>query len=91
MLLNQEQNIPRTQKIISNFLIQNSLHSEKKFKIRNETITTYDGLYPSFEIIYENVSNIWVIEQRKYLIELIEKYTGLKHNSNFWLGVSYEE
>ena len=79
------------QKILLGYLNQNHVHGEFKVKeIRNETVSTYDGQYPSFEIIYEGIQPQINIAQLE-LTSGIEKYTGLKKNKDYWIGISWEE
>jgi hypothetical protein len=83
--------IPQVEKIISRYLEQSHIHNGFKVKIiKNETISTYDGLYPSFEIIYEG-KQPKITFSSAVLAQEIEKYTGLKHNKHYWLGISWEE
>lgn len=86
---NKPKNIPQIEKVVLSFLRQENLHPKKVLEIKNETIETYDGLYPSFEIIYEGGHTTWIYEHKKNLINSLENYTGLKHNTDFWLGVSF--
>lgn len=80
----------RVEKIIGRYLSMNHIHCGSKVKeIKNETISTYDGLYPSFEIIYEGKQPIYNITQLE-ITQGIEKYTGLKKNKDYWIGVSWE-
>ena len=85
-----QKDIKRVEKIISGFLSQQHVHSGHKIlEIKNETISTYDGTYPAFEIIYEGKKSNK--DRTPYLLSLeIEKYTGLKRNTDFWIGVSWE-
>lgn len=81
----------RIKDIIENYLEMKHVHGEFKIKeIRNETVSTYDGLYPSFEIIYEGKQPQINIAQLEITQE-IEKYTGLKKNKDYWIGISWEE
>ena len=78
------------EKIISEYLNRSHGHTGFKVKeIKNETISTYDGLYPSFEIIYEGKQPQVNIAQLE-ITQGIEKYTGLKKNKDYWIGVSWE-
>jgi hypothetical protein len=78
------------EKIISEYLNRSHVHTGFKVKeIKNETISTYDGLYPSFEIIYEGKQPQVNIAQLE-ITQGIEKYTGLKKNKDYWIGVSWE-
>jgi hypothetical protein len=79
------------EKTILEYLSHNHVHGEYKVKeIKNETISTYDGLYPSFEIIYEGKQPLVQIAQLQ-ITEGIEKYTGLKKNKDYWIGISWEQ
>lgn len=83
--------IPQVEKVISRYLEQSSVHSGFKVKkIQNETVSTYDGTYPSFEIIYEGTQPKFNIAQLE-LTQGIEKYTGLKNNKDYWIGITWEE
>lgn len=84
-------NVSTVEKVILEYLKHNHVHTGFKVKeIKNETISTYDGQYPSFEIIYEG-------KQPKHhmspleITSGIEKYTGLKRNKDYWIGISWEE
>ena len=59
--------------------------------IVNETISTYDGTYPSYEIIYESLENKTASEIQKNITKDIENYLGLKHGSDYWLGITLEK
>jgi hypothetical protein len=79
------------EKIISEYLSRDNVHGEFKVKeIKNETVSTYDGLYPSFEIIYEGKQPLYNITQLEITLG-IEKYTNLKKNKDYWIGISWEE
>lgn len=82
--------VNKVRKIILNFLEIRHIHKNHELiNIIDETVITYDGTYPSIEIIYESSGdNLWVRTQRHEIIKSIEQYTGLKHNIDFWLGVS---
>lgn len=84
--------IQKVKSIISTYLEQEHVHDGfKLIEIVYETISTYDGTYPSIKLIYESSgNNLWLIGLRRQLISGIEKYTGLKHNTDFWLGVSHD-
>ena len=83
--------VSRVNKIILNYLSHEHIHNGYKVKeIKNETISTYDGLYPSFEIIYEG-SGPKIVNMTSEIIHGIEKYTGLKSNRDFWVGISCNE
>ena len=67
-----------TERIILEYLSHSHVHTDFKVKeIKNETVSTYDGLYPSFEIIYEGKQPEYNIIQLE-ITQGIEKYTGLK-------------
>jgi hypothetical protein len=79
------------EKIILEYLQRSHVHTGFKVKkIKNETISTYDGLYPSFEIIYEGKRPQYEIAQLE-ITQGIEKYTTLKSNKDYWIGISWEE
>jgi hypothetical protein len=80
----------KIERIIQGYLTMNHVHTGFKVKeIKNETISTYDGLYPSFEIIYEGKRPQINIAQLE-ITQGIEKYTGLQKNKHYWIGVSWE-
>jgi len=84
-------NILHVEKIILEYLNRGHVHTGFKVKeIKNETVSTYDGLYPSFEIIYEGKQPQYSIVQLE-ITEGIEKYTTLKNNKDYWIGISWEE
>ena len=84
--------IPQVERIISKYLEQPHIHHGFKVKkIQNETISTYDGLFPSFEIIYEGKDPIPSPMSAYEMGREIEKYTGLKYKTHYWLGFSWEE
>jgi hypothetical protein len=73
------------------YLSHSHVHTGFKVKeIKNETVSTYDGLYPSFEIIYEGKQPLVNIAQLE-ITQGIEKYTGLKKNKDYWIGISWEK
>lgn len=78
----------KVEKIISKFLEQNCVHEGFIVKeIKNETISTYDGVYPSFEIIYESFDK----NSHEFINNLttqIERFTGLKHKKDYWLWIN---
>jgi hypothetical protein len=79
------------EKIILDYLSHSRVHTGFKVKeIKNETVSTYDGLYPSFEIIYEGKQPEYNIVQLE-ITQGIEKYTGLKKNKDYWIGISWEQ
>ena len=79
------------EKIILDYLSYSQVHTGFKVKeIKNETVSTYDGLYPSFEIIYEGKQPEYNIVQLE-ITKGIEKYTGLKKNKDYWIGISWEQ
>jgi hypothetical protein len=81
----------RIERIIRHYLTMSHVHTGFKVKeIKNETISTYDGLYPSFEIIYEGKQPQVNITQLEITLG-IDKYTGLKKNKDYWIGISWEE
>ena len=82
--------VDEVRKIIHSILELDHIHANHKvLEIIDETRTTYDGTYPSFEIIYESSDNdLWLRSLRGEIIQNIEKYTGLRHNTDFWFGVS---
>jgi len=80
-----------TERIILEYLSHGHVHTDFKVKeIKNETVSTYDGLYPSFEIIYEGKQPEYNIIQLE-ITQGIEKYTGLKKNKDYWIGISWEQ
>jgi hypothetical protein len=81
----------KIESLIQNYLSMNHIHCGSKVKqIKNETVSTYDGLYPSFEIIYEGKRPKYDITQLE-ITQGIEKYTTLKNNKDYWIGISWEE
>jgi hypothetical protein len=81
----------KIESLIQNYLSMSHIHCGSKVKqIKNETISTYDGLYPSFEIIYEGKRPKYDITQLE-ITQGIEKYTTLKNNKDYWIGISWEE
>ena len=82
--------INKVKKIILSYLEEDHVHDGfKLIEIVDETISTYDGIYPSIELVYESSgNNLWLRGLRGELISGIEKYTGLRHNTDFWLGIS---
>lgn len=79
------------ERVILEYLSHDHVHTGFKVKeIKNETISTYDGQYPSFEIIYEGKQPKYNLTQHELTSE-IEKYTGLKKNKDYWIGISWEE
>ena len=83
--------ISSVEKILSEYLSQHHVHGGFKVKeIKNETVSTYDGQYPSFEIIYEG-KQPQINISRLELTKGIEKYTTLKYNKDYWIGLSWEE
>lgn len=85
-------NVDEVKKIVLAVLEIEHIHDNHKIlKIVDETISTYDGTYPSIEIIYESSgNNLWLRQLRGEIIQKIEKYTGLRHNTDFWFGVSHD-
>ncbi len=84
-------NILHVEKIILEYLNRGHVHTGFKVKeIKNETVSTYDGQYPSFEVIYEGKQPKYTIS-RLELTKEIEKYTTLKYNKDYWIGISWEE
>ena len=80
-----------TERIILEYLSHSHVHTDFKVKeIKNETVSTYDGLYPSFEIIYQGKQPLVNIAQLE-ITQGIEKYTGLKKNKDYWIGISWEQ
>lgn len=92
-MLKVEGNIEKIEKIVAKFLSEDHVHQGKKLiEIKNDTISTYDGQYPSFELIYSpEGNNLWLRQLRGEIIKSIQDYTGLRHNTHFWLGVSVEQ
>jgi hypothetical protein len=82
--------VDEVRKIIHSILEIDHIHANHKvLEIIDETRTTYDGTYPSFEIVYKSSgNNLWIKELQKQIILKIETYTGLRHNTDFWFGVS---
>ena len=81
----------KIEKIVSEYLKHDHVHTGFKIvKIKNETISTYDGQYPSFEIIYEGKQPKFNIRQLELTLG-IEKYTGLKNNKDYWIGITWEK
>ena len=81
----------KIESLIRNYLSMNHIHCGSKVKqIKNETVSTYDGQYPSFEVIYEGKQPKYTIS-RLELTKEIEKYTTLKYNKDYWIGISWEE
>lgn len=81
--------IEQVEKQLKSYLTMDTVHNGNKVKsVVNETVSTYDGTYPSFEIVYEGVSNRMSPEIQKNLTKEIERYLGLKHGSDYWLGVT---
>lgn len=82
--------IDDVRKIVSSYLEIEHVHQNYKLiKIEDETVSTYDGTYPSIELVYESSgNNLWLRSLRGEIIKGIEQYTGLRHNTDFWLGVS---
>jgi len=81
--------IEQVEKIIKNYLEMENVHYGFKVKkIINETVSTYDGTYPSFEIFYEGFDQYKNSEIRKNIQADIERYTGLKYGSDYWLGIN---
>ena len=82
--------ISSVEKIISTYLNQQHVHGEFKVKeIKNETISTYDGQYPSFEVIYEGKQPNFDMTKLS-LTEGIQKYTNLRSNVDYWIGITWE-
>ena len=83
--------ISSVEKIILGYLNCSHVHTGFKVKeIKNDTISTYDGMYPSFEIIYEG-KQPQITFSSVFLTQEIEKYTTLKNNKDYWIGISWEE
>lgn len=81
--------IEQVEKQLKSYLSMETVHNGNRVKsVVNETVSTYDGTYPSFEIVYEGVSNRMSPEIQKNLTKEIERYLGLKHGSDYWLGVT---
>ena len=81
--------IEQVEKQLKSYLSMETVHNGNRVKsVVNETVSTYDGTYPSFEIVYEGVSNRLSPEIQKNLTKEIERYLGLKHGSDYWLGVT---
>ena len=78
------------EKVSKNVIASVDVAGYKVKEIKNETISTYDGLYPSFEIIYEGKQPQVNIAQLEITLG-IDKYTGLKKNKDYWIGISWEE
>lgn len=83
--------IEQVEKTLKNYLELDNVHYGNKLKkINNETVSTYDGTYPSFEVIYEGVTNRMNHEVQNNMIKDIERYLGLKHGTDYWLGITME-
>jgi hypothetical protein len=81
----------KIENLIQHYLSMDHIHCGSKVKeIKNETVSTYDGHYPSFEIIYEGKRPKYDITQLE-ITQGIEKYTTLKNNKDYWIGISWEE
>ena len=81
--------IEQVEKTLKNYLELDNVHyGNKVTSIINETVSTYDGTYPSFEITYQGITNRMSPELQKNITKDIERYLGLKHGSDYWLGVT---
>lgn len=77
--------------LVESYLAVNHVHYGAKIKrVEHSVVETYDGKYPTIEVIYEdklpegNPSPIYNLPYD------IEKYTGLKHKRDYWLGITAE-
>jgi len=81
-------NVEKVKKVITKFLEQNCVHEGFIVKeIKNDTISTYDGTYPSFELMYENTTKN-PADVLNNLTTQIERFTGLKHKKDYWLWIT---
>ena len=81
--------VEQIERILKKYLELESVHYGFKVKnIVSETISTYDGTYPSIEIFYENFDQFKNSEIKKNLQKDIEGYTGLKYGRDYWLGIN---
>lgn len=83
--------IEQVEMTLKNYLELGNVHYGNKLKrINNETISTYDGTYPSFEVIYEGDNRRMNHDIQNEIIKDIERYVGLKHGTDYWLGITME-
>lgn len=84
--------IDKVRKIVGAVINTSSVHGQHNFiKFEDETVSTYDGMYPSFELMYKSEgNNLWLSEHKENLITTIMNYTGLRYGTDYWLGVSVE-
>jgi hypothetical protein len=85
MVKTQEQ----VKKLVETYLKTEHIHKSPVKNITCDSISTYDGEYPSYVIEYscehsENDDN-----QRDELVDGIQKYTNLKVNKDYWLGLKW--
>jgi hypothetical protein len=77
--------------LVEHYLTMSHVHYGAKVKrIEHSIVETYDGQYPTIEVIYEDKlpeGNPSPVHNIPYDIE---KYTGLKHKKDYWLGISVE-
>lgn len=78
----------KVEKLVKSFLELENVHYGNKIKeIICRRVSTYDGDYPSFTVVYEVKDKKNGIQMRKMLSEDIERYLGMKHGKDYWLGI----
>lgn len=87
-----KRSIEQVEKQLKSYLSMETVHEGNKLKsVVNETISTYDGTYPLFNITYQRIEGGLIPDIKRNLIVNIEKYLGLKHRSDYWLGITIEK
>lgn len=67
------------------------IHEFEVKKIEYSIISTYDGTYPSFNIIYGGSKNYdTTIDYLGKLNDRINRYLGFKRGKDYWLSITFE-
>jgi hypothetical protein len=77
--------------LITSFLEVEIVHDFKLKRIEYSIISTYDGTYPAFNVVYENNDyHDKPIDCLKRLTNLIKNYIGLKTPKDYWISITFE-
>lgn len=82
-------NPEQIKKLIEIYLKLGHVHKFPIKEISLETISTYDGNYPTFIIDYDGSTPDDDDEHWSDLVDGIKKYTNLKQGNDYWLGLRW--
>jgi len=76
-------------KLVETYLNGEYVHKFQIVEIIQEVVSTYDGNYPTFIVIYNGSNPEDDAELWSSLVNGIKNYTNLKQGEDYWLGLRW--